>query len=108
MLPSLHRNFGDIIISNFCLNHGRKRIFPRSGLLAMAEIIKHETEDDHTKARQILLLHASKGDIGKITAAQLFMSISQMQVIQEEDARMKIWKDLGLKLIAHKEVSQYI
>lgn len=72
----------------------------------MAEIIKIETEDDHTKARQTLLLHASKGDIGMMMAAQLFMSISQMQVIQEENARMNIWKDLGLKLIAHKEVSQ--
>lgn len=100
-----HRDLGEIIVSNFCLNHGRKKMFPRNGLLALAEIIRNDSGDDDCIARQTLLLHASKGDLEMLLAANLFIWISKMHVVQEEDNRMKIWNNIGIKLITHKEVS---
>lgn len=102
---NINRGFATIILNNFCLNHGPRKIFPKAGILALADIIRNDAEDDEMRAKQTLLIHATKGDLDMMSAADLFMNINRMAVVSNEDAQMAIWKTAGLKVISHEGVS---
>lgn len=71
----------------------------------MADVMNNDS-GPHFKARQTLLLHATKSDMDWRMANHLFRETSKLMIIEEveEEENHVIWKNIAGQVFNHKQV----
>lgn len=67
--------------------------------------IMTEDKGNSYKARQTLMLHASKGKMDRGLAVQLFCESSKLVILDEEQPSHLEWKELARQIFKHQGVS---